>query len=76
MGPRDRRRTSQDNLFRNELANLMDQRHPLVRLAERIEWSVFDKEWEELFTSTRGRPAVPPRLIAGLLYLQHPKFAT
>lgn len=31
MGPRDRRRTPQDDLFRNELANLLDQRHPLVK---------------------------------------------
>ena len=71
MGPRDRRQTPQDDLFRNELANLLDQRHPLVKLAARIDWSVFEQEWAELFSSTTGRPAAPPRLIAGLLYLQH-----
>lgn len=71
MGPRDRRRTPQDDLLRNELANLIDQRHPLVKLAGRIDWPVFEREWGELFASTTGRPAAPPRLIAGLLYLQH-----
>lgn len=60
MGPRDHRRTPQDDLFRNELANLVDQRHPLVKLAGRIDWSVFERERAELFTSTTGRPAAPP----------------
>ena len=32
---------------------------------------MFEREWSELFTSETGRPAAPPRLIAGLLYLQH-----
>jgi IS5 family transposase len=71
MGPRDRRQTPQDDLFRSALGNLLDQRHPLVKLAARIDWLVFEQEWGELFVSTTGRPAAPPRLIAGLLYLQH-----
>jgi IS5 family transposase len=71
MGPRDERRTPQDDLFRSELVNLIDPRHPLVKLAKRIDWSVFEREWSEQFVSTTGRPAAPPRLIAGLLYLQH-----
>ena len=71
MGPRDERHTPQDDLFRSELANLIDPRHPLVKLADRIDWSVFEREWSELFASSTRRPAAPPRLIAGLLYLQH-----
>jgi len=71
MGPRDERQTPQDDLFRSRLSNLLDQRHPLVRLGDRIHWSVFEQEWSELFTSETGRPAAPPRLIAGVLYLQH-----
>jgi IS5 family transposase len=57
-------------MFRSQLVNLLDARHPLVKLAGRINWSVFEREWSELFVSTTGRPA-PPRLMAGLLYLQH-----
>jgi len=71
MGPRDERQTPQDDRFRSRLSNLLDQRHPLVRFGDRIDWSVFEQEWSELFTSETGRPAAPPRLIAGLLYLQH-----
>ena len=71
MGPRDERHTPQDDLFRSELVNLIDPRHPLVKLADRIDWSVFEREWSELFASPTGRSAAPPRLIAGLIYLQH-----
>jgi len=30
-----------------------------------------DREWAGFFPSRRGRPATSPRLVAGLLYLQH-----
>lgn len=36
-----------------------------------IEWSEIKRPFTGSFTSGRGRPASPPRLIAGLLYLQH-----
>ena len=39
--------------------------------AELIDWSVFETRWAALFPSRTGRPASSPRLIAGLLYLQH-----
>lgn len=71
MGPKDRPESGHDDLFRHRLENIIDQRHPLVRLAGRINWSVFEAEWGQLFPATTGRPATPPRLIAGLLYLQH-----
>ena len=59
------------DLFRLELMNLIDARHELVRLAALIEWSVFEREFGAQFASTTGRPALPTRLIAGLLYLKH-----
>jgi hypothetical protein len=37
MGPHDRRRTPQGDLFCSQLANLLDQRHPLVKLPARID---------------------------------------
>lgn len=46
-------------------------RHELVKLAELIDWEIFDREWVGFFPSHTGRPATPPRLVAGLLYLQH-----
>ena len=60
-----------DDLFRNELVNIINMRHELVRLAEVIDWSVFDREFGAQFVSTTGRPALPTRRVAGLLYLKH-----
>lgn len=50
---------------------MIDPRHELVKLAALIDWEVFDREWAGFFPSATGRPATLPRLVAGLLYLQH-----
>lgn len=63
--------SEQDDLFRARLAEMIDMRHELVKLAELIDWETFDREWGGFFPSHTGRPATPPRLVAGLLYLQH-----
>ena len=60
-----------DDLFRQELVNIINTRHELVRLAALIDWTVFDREFGAQFVSTTGRPALPTRLVAGLLYLKH-----
>ena len=70
MAPKSPTPKSND-LFRQRLDELVDLRHPLAQLAGHIDWSVFEHEWAGLFPSRRGRPATAPRLIAGLLYLQH-----
>jgi IS5 family transposase len=59
------------DLFRQELVNLIDQRHELVRLGGLIDWPAFEAQWGPQFTSTTGRPALPTRLMAALLYLKH-----
>ncbi|CAA9403962.1 MAG: Mobile element protein [uncultured Rubellimicrobium sp.] len=61
----------QDDLLRPRLVDLIDMRHELVKLAGLIDWEFFDREWAGFFPSTTGRPATSPRLVAGLLYLQH-----
>ena len=71
MGPKKPDSQRSDDLFRMRLENLIDQRHPLARLAEQIDWPVFEQRWGALFESTRGRPAIATRLIAGLHYLKH-----
>lgn len=71
MGPKKPSPMSEHDLFRLELVNLIDRRHELVRLAELIDWAVFDREFSPQFVSTTGRPALPSRLMVGLLYLKH-----
>ena len=61
----------QDDLLRPRLVDMIDMRHELVKLAELVDWDWFDREWSGFFPSKRGRPATDPRLVAGLMYLQH-----
>jgi IS5 family transposase len=70
MGPKPRIPEGQD-LFRSRLDAQINMRHPLVRLAQLINWDEIERTFSVHFTSTRGRPALAPRLVAGLLYLQH-----
>ncbi len=65
------RPSEQDDLLRPRLIDLIDLRHALVKLTGLIDWEVFEREWSGFFPSSTGRPATPPRLVAGLLYLQH-----
>ena len=61
----------QDDLLRPQLVDMIDPRNELVKLAALIDWEVIEREWAGFFPSGRGRPATEPRLVAGLLYLQH-----
>ena len=61
----------QADLLRPRLLDMIDGRHELVRLATLIDWSWFEREWAGFFPSDEGRPATHPRLVAGLMYLQH-----
>lgn len=65
------RPAEQDDLLRPRLIDMIDGRHELVRLAALIDWSWFEREWAGFFLAGEGRPATHPRLVAGLLYLQH-----
>ncbi len=63
-----------DELFRSRLENQIDLRHPLVQLSHRLPWSALEQALSPrlpVTTGTGGRPALPMRLIAGLLYLKH-----
>ena len=61
----------QDDLLRARLVEMIDMRHELVKLEALLDWDIFEREWLGLFPSHTGRPATPPRLVAGLCSLQH-----
>ncbi len=65
------RPAEQDDLLRPRLIDMIDGRHELVRLAALIDWDWFEREWAGFFPAQEGRPATNPRLVAGLMYLQH-----
>ena len=70
MRPKQATATPQDDLFRARLENLIDLRHPLVRLAGLIDWGRFETEFGALYTEG-GRPGLPTRLMVGLHLLKH-----
>jgi IS5 family transposase len=69
MGPKTP--VAERDFFRQPLREQINLKHPLVRLAGLINWDRLSVLMSESFRSGKGRPASSPRLIAGLLYLQH-----
>lgn len=69
MGPK--MPAPEQDFFRHPLREQISLKHPLVRLADLINWDRLGEAMSESFVSHKGRPATSPRLIAGLLYLQH-----
>ena len=60
-----------EEMFRQRLDEQLKMSHPLVRLSQLMNWESIERSFAAHFTSGRGRPALRPRLVAGLLYLQH-----
>jgi len=58
-------------LFRPRLDEQLKMTHPLIRLSSLMDWRRIEADFSKHFVSTRGRPALSTRLVAGLLYLQH-----
>jgi IS5 family transposase len=71
MRPKQPTAEPQDDLFRARLENLVDRRHPLVRLAGLIDWGRFETEFGPLYADAIGRPGLPTRLMVGLHLLKH-----
>ena len=70
MGPKSPTPQTQQ-FFGYPLDQHLNLKHPLIQLTALIDWSEIDKTFSGHFVSDRSRPALPPRLVAGLLYLQH-----
>lgn len=66
--PRDDR---QKDLLRPALDQIIDLSHPLVRLAQEIDWGFIDGRFSSVCRAGPGQPPLPTRLVAGLLILKH-----
>lgn len=71
MKPRSRRDASQLDLFKAQFSQILNRDHPLLILAEKIDWERFDVALADCFCPDFGAPALPTRLMVGLLYLKH-----
>ena len=58
---RPERENPQGELFKRELTKLIDMDHPMVLLAQLVEWQEFDDKFEPLFCENNGRPGLPTR---------------
>ncbi len=66
--PRDDR---QKDLLRPSLDEIVDPGHPLVRLANEIDWDFIDGRFSSVCRAGSGQPPLPTRLVAGLFILKH-----
>jgi len=72
MKPKKRKKGShQGSLFKVFLKDIVSDRHPLVKLANEVEWEVFEEKLSETFCENNGRPGLPVRLMVGLQYLKY-----
>jgi IS5 family transposase len=71
MTPKKTATPPTEDLFRARLENLIDLRHELAKLAGVIDWAQLEAEFGTLYVEGRGRPGLPIRLMAGMLYLKH-----
>ncbi|NJN47181.1 MAG: IS5 family transposase, partial [Candidatus Competibacteraceae bacterium] len=70
MKPKSSCSDPQDDLFKVRLSDLVNPEHKLCRLARLIDWQQLEQAIEPHFGEV-GAPALPVRLMVGLLYLQH-----
>src|SRR5262244_3669196 len=70
MRPKEPPATTPDDLFRARLSNIINPRHALVRLAQLIDWRMFETAFGPLYAEV-GRPGLPTRLLVGLHLLKH-----
>lgn len=53
------------------LLEFIDKKHELVKLADSIEWEIFEEHWRKQFSDAGGQMANSGRRVAGLLMIQH-----
>jgi IS5 family transposase len=65
------RELSQEELFKSRLDQMLDPKHPLVRLANTIDWGYFEKAFGKHYAYNVGSPGKPIRILVGLHYLKY-----
>jgi IS5 family transposase len=70
MRPKKHETTSEGDLFRARLEQIINMKHELVQLAGKLDWKWLDGEIAPLY-SEKGRPGIETRFVIGLLLLKH-----
>lgn len=59
------------DMFRSRLDQVINMNHPLVKLANAIDWTFFEEAYKKHYSDDQGRPSKTIRLMVGLHYLKH-----
>lgn len=59
------------HLFQAHFRQLLNPEHPLVQLADKIDWPRFDTAFADSYSEDLGAPAKAIRLMVGLQYLKY-----
>ncbi len=70
MRPKKHETTGSGDLFLARLDQIIDMKHELVVLADKIDWAWLDEQLAGCF-SDQGRPAEPVRFMIGMFLLKH-----
>jgi IS5 family transposase len=71
MKPGERRETSQSDLCKATLDQIIDMGHPRVRLAHLIDWGFLEQKFGAVYSDGPGSPLLPTRLMAALHILKY-----
>jgi IS5 family transposase len=66
-----KKRHEEPDLFRSNLKQILNRKHPLFVLANSIDWTSFEEAFGPTYVEETGRPGIPIRLMVGLHYLKH-----
>lgn len=64
MRPKKHMPTGEGDLFRARLDQIINMKHELVQLADKIDWDWIDDEIAPLY-SEKGRPGIESRFVIG-----------
>ncbi len=59
------------NPAQTRLVEIVNPNHPLCKLAQAIDWAVFERELGPLYADNQGAPGKPIRLMVALHYLKY-----
>ena len=71
MRPKEHSDSGQQDLFRARLDQIIDRGHPLVKLADVIDWGFLAERFGAVYSDGPGQPPLPARLMVGLAILKH-----
>ena len=70
MRPKQQKKADHDDLFKARLDQIINMKHALVVLADKIDWAWLDDALAACF-SDQGRPAESVRFMIGMFLLKH-----